>query len=90
MNIQEFEVGKEFSCGNKIWRCSDKGSRVIAAICLNDADSLVDPKNLSGPPYSIQEYVFDEYDMGGCTPLTFSLTGGRAFSPVRVEAPVGN
>ncbi len=66
MNIQDFKVGKDFSCGDKMWRCTDKGSRVIIAICLNDSDALVDPRNFSGSPYSIQEYVFNEYDMCGC------------------------
>ena len=25
-----------------------------------------DPQDLAGPPYSIPEYVFDEYDLEGC------------------------
>ena len=47
MNIQDFKVGKDFSCGDKMWRCTDKGSRVIIAICLDDSDVLDDPRNLS-------------------------------------------
>jgi len=25
-----------------------------------------DPRDLFGPPYSVAEYVFDEYDLDGC------------------------
>jgi len=25
-----------------------------------------DPRDLLGPPYSVAEYVFDEYDLDGC------------------------
>lgn len=27
-----------------------------------------DPRDLIGPPYSIVEHVFDEYDLPGCEP----------------------
>jgi len=29
-----FAIGKEFWCGGKRWRCTDIGTRVIVAICL--------------------------------------------------------
>ena len=32
---------------------------------LND-----DPRDLIGPPYSVTEYVFDEYDLEACEPDT--------------------
>jgi hypothetical protein len=28
-----------------------------------------DPRDLDGPPYGVIERVFDENDLGGCTPL---------------------
>jgi hypothetical protein len=28
-----------------------------------------DPRDLIGPPYSIVEHVFDEYDFEGCEPV---------------------
>ena len=34
MTHDEFQIGVEFSCGGKRWRCTDVGSRVIVAICL--------------------------------------------------------
>ena len=34
MRHDEFKIGMEFYCGSKRWRCTDVGSRVIAAICI--------------------------------------------------------
>ncbi|MCP5307603.1 MAG: hypothetical protein H6953_19530 [Chromatiaceae bacterium] len=34
MNLSEFRIGLEFYCGDKRWRCTDVGSRVAIAICL--------------------------------------------------------
>jgi len=34
MKKSEFSIGQEFRCGGKRWRCTDIGSRVIVAICL--------------------------------------------------------
>ena len=36
MNHSEFAIGETFWCGNRQWRCTDKGTRVIVAICLDD------------------------------------------------------
>lgn len=63
--MNEFSIGLEFWCGSKKWRCTDVGSRVIAAICVSD--HVDDPSWLNGPPYACAELVFDEYDQGGCT-----------------------
>jgi hypothetical protein len=34
MEHQDFTIGQEFLCGKKRWRCTDMGTRVIVAICL--------------------------------------------------------
>lgn len=34
MRCEDFVIGREFWCGGKRWRCTDVGSRVIVAICL--------------------------------------------------------
>jgi hypothetical protein len=34
MNLSEFLIGVEFWCGEKKWRCTDVGTRVVTAICL--------------------------------------------------------
>ncbi len=47
------------------WRCTDVGTRIIAAIRLNYDH---EPSAYNGPPYAVAEYVFDEYDMEGCEP----------------------
>lgn len=67
MKKEEFYIGVEFYTGAGKWRCTDVGSRVIIAIKLNQDD----PRNYNGPPYSICEMVFDEYDITGCC-LKFS------------------
>jgi hypothetical protein len=86
MEKSEFTIGLEFWCGNKRWRCTDVGTRVITAICLEPREMVRiaddpldnskriqttyisdDPRDLNGPPYSIAEYVFDEYDHEACS-----------------------
>jgi len=34
MRHDEFRIGLEFWCGGRRWRCTDLGSRVVVAICL--------------------------------------------------------
>lgn len=64
MKRSEFQIGTEFFTGAGKWRCTDVGTRVIVAIRL---DNQEDARNLAGPPYSVAEYVFDEYDLDGCS-----------------------
>jgi hypothetical protein len=35
MTLSEFEIGLEFWSGDRLWRCTDKGARVITAICIH-------------------------------------------------------
>jgi hypothetical protein len=63
MSKEEFRIGLEFYTASGKWRCTDIGTRVIIAIKLDQAD----PRNYNGPPYSIGECVFDEYDLDGCS-----------------------
>lgn len=64
MKHSEFEIGKTFfaSAGFE-WLCTDKGTRTITAIML--APDL-DKSWFKGPPYAVEETVFDEYDMKSC------------------------
>jgi hypothetical protein len=64
MKHNEFKIGETFHCGDSQWRCTDIGTRTIAAIKLDHED---DPSWYNGPPYAVAEYVFDEYDMEGCS-----------------------
>ena len=66
MQISDFEIGGEFRCGGKHWRCTDLGQRVVVAIPTHQQG---DSSWLNGPPYAIAETVFDEYDVEGCFPL---------------------
>lgn len=46
MQHSNFSIGLEFWCGNKRWRCTDVGTRVIVAIGLEPRDMVcvvVDP-----------------------------------------------
>ena len=82
MKHSEFHIGMEFFTGSGRWRCTDVGTRVIAAISLEPRDTVRswkddsgkneehfmsdDPRDLIGPPYKVAEHVFDEYGMDGC------------------------
>ncbi|MFX1684898.1 DUF29 domain-containing protein [Paraburkholderia sp. A1RO-5L] len=54
----EFQIGMEFYTESGRWRCTDVGTRTIAAVKVEDGPEAV-------PPYSVAEHVFDEYDFGG-------------------------
>lgn len=62
MTKDEFRIGLEFYTAAGKWRCTDIGLRVIVAIQLDQHD----PSWYVGPPYAVPEWVFDEYDLGGC------------------------
>jgi antitoxin ParD1/3/4 len=65
MEHADFHVGMEFLTATGRWRVTDIGIRTVIAIKLDQTD----PLNYNGPPYSIVESVFDEYDFGGCAPV---------------------
>ncbi len=62
MKQEDFKIGKNFFTASGKWRCTDVGTRVIIAIKLDQEDE----RNYNGPPYSIAESIFDEYDFEGC------------------------
>ena len=57
MQLTDFEIGLEFECGGKRWRCTDLGTRTVIAIVLEYPE---DPSWYNGPPYAVAEAVFDE------------------------------
>jgi hypothetical protein len=59
-----FQIGHCFTMGERIWVCTDVGSRTICAVPLEE---LVESGD-RGPPYAIAECVLDRYDMDGCEP----------------------
>lgn len=36
MELSNFLIGDHFHYGKQIWKCTDVGSRIIAAICVSD------------------------------------------------------
>lgn len=66
MSHNDFRIGCEFATAAGRWRCTDVGQRTIAAI---RTDGKADLTWLNGPPYAVEEYIFDEHDMQGCSPL---------------------
>ncbi len=60
----DFKIGDEFTSagGEKRWRVTDVGSRVVVALWL---DPMRESSWFNGPPYAVVEEVFDEYDLEG-------------------------
>jgi len=52
MNHSDFRIGLEFWCGDKRWRCTDVGTRVITAISLepHEVVELSTPRDSSETP----------------------------------------
>lgn len=80
MKQTDFKIGAGFYTTSGKWRCTDVGSRTIVAIELGPrkivsvdteqgtiTKSVQDDESwLNGPPYSVEEVVFDENDIDGC------------------------
>lgn len=65
MKIVDFHIGLNFqSHGGLRYRCTDVGSRTIAAIRLDVDDEIW----LQGPPYLQSEILMDETTLDGCYP----------------------
>jgi hypothetical protein len=64
MKHSEFEIGKTFWCGKKEWRCTDIGTRTVAAICLDGGEVA---EYTLGPPETrrIRNVSRDEREMQG-------------------------
>lgn len=70
MKIKDFYVGVKFRCGADIyWQCTDTGTRTIAAIIIDKADTPV-----LLPPYSVPELVFSEEEIEKCSALGYDET----------------
>ena len=65
MKHSDFKIGTEFLSGSGRWRCTDVGKRTITAIKLDHDD---DPTWYNGPPYAVEEHVFDECALEGLSP----------------------
>ena len=63
MTRDDFQIGTEFYTAAGQRRCTDIGTRVVVAIRLDKDDASW----YNGPPFAVAEWVFDEYDLGGCS-----------------------
>ena len=59
MRVADFHIGLEFICGPFWWRCTDIGTRTVAAVRLVEDD----PRWYEGPPYMVEEVVLDETEL---------------------------
>lgn len=80
MKHSDFQIGTEFYVGDRRWRVTDVGTRVVVAIRLDEVVmSYNDGRSatfnqieaqfqglFNGPPYAVNEVVFDEYDFEEC------------------------
>ncbi len=82
MELSDFVIGETFWTHAGAFRCTDIGTRVVVAVKLGPreieraerVDGALritkriddDPSWLNGPPYAVDELVFDENEMLGC------------------------
>ena len=82
MELRDFVIGETFWTHSGPFRCTDIGTRVVVAVKLGprdvsraesvDGDVRItkriddDPSWLNGPPYAVEEVVFDENELLGC------------------------
>ncbi len=81
MKHSEFKMGMEFMMNEELWRVTDIGTRTIIVIRLgNITIGGTKPRSINrseaesegwfnGPPYAVQELVFDEDDLPACEPV---------------------
>ncbi len=77
-------MGMEFSMNCKLWRVTDIGTRTVIVIRVDEvavkSSNKVNDRKLNkvraesegwfnGPPYAVQEFVFDEDDFEACEPV---------------------
>jgi hypothetical protein len=85
MKHSDFKIGMIFYMSTgQAWRCTDVGCRTINAIELPDHLSK---DWFNGPPYAVQEIVFDEYDMLGAYRDVKELIEERIASAKRSAHP---
>jgi hypothetical protein len=82
MKLSDFVIGETFWTHGGEFRCTDVGTRVVVAVKLGPREIVtasnadgelrimkgIDDAGswLDGPPYAVEELVFDSYDLPGC------------------------
>ena len=82
MQHKDFVIGATFWCSERLWRCTDIGTRTVIAIRIDSVDvGSTNPELrralsqaeaeadgwFNGPPYAVNEVVFDEHYIEGCS-----------------------
>jgi hypothetical protein len=91
MKLSDFVIGETFWTHHGAFRCTDIGTRVVVAVKLGPRDVSRaesvdgelritkriddDPSWLNGPPYAVEEVVFDENELVGCFRSEAELLG---------------
>ena len=65
MKHEDFKIGLEFWIGHRKFLCTDIGTITVVAIKPNLFDE--DGHWEAGPPYAVEELVFDENDLPACS-----------------------
>jgi hypothetical protein len=78
----DFKIGEAFRYNEKVWRCTDVGTRTVVGMRIDSVEVGSNVPELrrtlnyaeaeaegwfNGPPYAGVEKVFDEYDQEVCT-----------------------
>jgi hypothetical protein len=82
MELSDFVIGETFWTHHGVFLCTDIGTRVVVAVKLGPREiaraesvdgelritKLIDddPSWLNGPPYAVEEIVFDENELLAC------------------------
>lgn len=40
MTLDQFQIGAEFTCGDRVFRCTDKGARTVIAIRVDQVETV--------------------------------------------------
>ena len=91
MELNDFVIGETFWTHHGAFRCTDVGTRVVVAVKLGpreigraekvDGELRItkriddDASWLNGPPYPVEEVVFDENELLGCFRTEAELLG---------------
>jgi hypothetical protein len=65
-DLSMISIGERFFLNDQEYMCTDKGSRVLVGIHIDDK-VRDDPSWLNGPPYALAEVTFDEDDFPAIT-----------------------
>lgn len=63
MDHSEFQIGLEFWCSSRQWRCTDVGSRVVVAIRVDSAEIT---RVGDGVPHETRTLTRSEAEAEGC------------------------